>query len=57
MTFFLGYYIIEILKKNKVLIEKIPFISDFLKKNEKDGKINSEAYIILLALSAKDFLF
>lgn len=56
MTLCIGYYLIDILKKHKDTIEKIPFISDFLKKN-KDKNISSETYILLFLLVIKDFIF
>ena len=56
MTFCLGYYLINLIKDHKSTLEKIPFISDILKKND-DDKIPNEAYILLILLSIKDFIF
>ena len=55
MTLYIGYYLLEILKKHKDTIKKIPFISDILKKKDKD--IPNEAYILLFLFSIKDFIF
>ena len=56
MTLYIGYYLIEILKKHKDTIKKIPFISDFLEKN-KDKNISNETYILLFLFAIKDFIF
>lgn len=55
MTLYIGYYLLEILKKHKDTIKNIPFISDILKKKDKD--IPNEAYILLFLFSIKDFIF
>ena len=58
MTLCIGYYLIDLLKKHKNTIMKIPFISDILKKTKGDDKtISNEVYILLFLLSIKDFIF
>lgn len=55
MTIYIGYYLIEIFKKNKDKLKNIPFISDFMKKY-KDKNISIETYLLLFFFGIKDFL-
>ena len=55
-TVIIGYFTIEFLKKNKESLKNMPIVADFIDK--KDMKtVSNDAYLIVLALALKDFIF
>ena len=54
ITFAIGYFIIQFIKKNKKLLKSFPIVSIYV--DDKEGCSN-DAYLVVLAFCAKDFLF
>jgi len=54
ITFAIGYFIIQFIKKNKKLLKSIPIVSMYV--DDAEGCSN-DAYLVVFAFCAKDFLF
>ncbi len=56
ITVIVGYFAIDFVKKNKETLRDIPIINDMVKLDETTS-ISSDAYLILVILALKDFVF
>ncbi len=54
ITFAIGYFIIQFIKKNKKLLKSLPIVSMYVDDNE---GCSNDAYLVVFAFCLKEFLF
>ena len=55
-TFVLGYFIIEFIKKNKDMLQKVPIISNLIGKPSDGNEVSNDAWFLLAGFVLKDLL-
>ena len=54
ITFAIGYFIIQFIKKNKKLLKSIPIVSMYV--DNENEECSNDAYLVVFAFCLKDFL-
>ena len=54
ITFAIGYFIIQFIKKNKKLLKSLPIVSMYVDDNE---GCSNDAYLVVFFFFLKEFLF
>jgi hypothetical protein len=54
ITFAIGYFIIQFIKKNKKLLKSIPIVSMYV--DNENEECSNDAYLVVFAFCLKDFV-